>query len=198
MKYIKLIAFLMVLSSLCVLLLSGANLLYTKASNIFNVRLYRVILDMFKINYRQINGSSDNGREISKIFLENFEVKSIGDKTYYIKKDSGIIVFKTSGPGLWSTIEVLIGVYPDFEKLYGIRILSQAETPGLGGRISEESFQNRFNNVPIKPELRIVKFASAPNEVDAITGASKTSKALEVIINRGIKEAEHAFKEVSG
>ncbi len=198
MKNIKMLIFLMVLSSLCVLLLGGANVLYRKASSIFNVRLYALILDLFDIPIKtESPEEKPTKEEIKNTFLNNFEIKNIGDKTYYISKtkDRGVIVFKTSGPGLWSTIEILLAVYPNFEKLYGLRVISQAETPGLGGRIAEKSFQSRFKDVEITPQLRIVKFASAPNEVDAITGASKTSKALEVIINKAIKETKHAFKE---
>ncbi len=200
MRNIKMLIFLMVLSTLCVLLLTGANILYQKASAVFNVRLYAVILDLFKIPVRvQSANEKPTGDEIKNVFLNNFEIKNVGGKTYYIakKKDRGVIAFKTSGPGLWSTIEILLAVYPNFEKLYGLRVISQAETPGLGGRIAERAFQKRFTDVELTPTLRIVKFASAPNEVDAITGASKTSKALEVIINRAIKEVKHAFKEVA-
>lgn len=82
----------------------------------------------------------------------------------------------------------------NFEKLYGLRVISQAETPGLGGRIAEKQFQERFKDVEVQPSLRIVKFASAPNEVDAVTGASKTSEALEEIINKALEEAAQALK----
>jgi len=188
MKNLRMIIFLMIISTVCVLLLSGANLVYERASEIFNVRLFGVILNMFEIKVGE--------NEVKKVFTENFETKIIGGKTYYVSKNKakGVIVFKTQGPGLWSIIEIVVGIYPDFEKLYGIRVVSQAETPGLGGRISEPQFQARFKDVVIKPSLRIVKFASAPNEVDAVTGASKTSKALEIIINKAAAEAEQAFK----
>jgi len=47
--------------------------------------------------------------------------------------------------------------------------------------------------VEIRPQLEIVKFASQPNEVDAITGASRTSRSLQIIINKGITEMDKAF-----
>ncbi len=188
MKNLKMLIFLMALSTICVLLLGGATLLYRQASSIFNVRLYAVILDLFNIE-----ATEDNVREV---FLDNFEIQTIGDRTYYTAKktDRGIRVFTASGPGLWSTIEVLLAVDSNFEKLYGLRVISQAETPGLGGRIAEQQFQERFKDVEVQPSLRIVKFASAPNEVDAVTGASKTSEALEEIINKALEEAAQALK----
>ena len=187
MKNVKMLVFLMILSTICVLLLGGATLLYQQAKNIFNVRLYAVVLDLFGIP------AEDN--RIKEVFLDNFEIKTVGDKNYYISrnKEKGSVVFTASGPGLWSTIEILLAVTQDFEKLLGLRVISQAETPGLGGRIAEKEFQEKFRGKEIKPSLKVVKFASAPNEVDAVTGASKTSDALEIIINKGINTAEHAL-----
>ena len=187
MKQYKIIIFLMIVASICTLLLSTANYAYEKASDIFSVRLYKTILDLFEIPAQE--------EQIRSVFNDNFEIKKIGNTLYYISKtvDSGTIVFKTEGPGLWSVIEILLAVDPSFDTLYGLRVLAQAETPGLGGRIAEIEFQERFRGVEIRPELRIVKFASAVNEVDAVTGASKTSEALEKIINNSIKDLDKVF-----
>ena len=43
MKDVKMVVFLMILSTVCVLFLGSAEYAYKKASHIFNVRLYRVI-----------------------------------------------------------------------------------------------------------------------------------------------------------
>lgn len=184
---VRMLVFLMVLSSICTILLSSANYAFEKASDVFNRRLYQVILEKFEIPARE--------RQIEQKFTENFEIKQIGHTIYYISKNKqkGAVIFKAEGPGLWSTLEVLIAVYPDFEQMLWLKVLAQAETPGLGGRIAEEEFQARFDDTEIRPELRIVKFASAPNEVDAVTGASMTSAALGKIINQAIKDLDQAF-----
>jgi Na+-transporting NADH:ubiquinone oxidoreductase subunit C len=187
MKQYKIVIFLMIVASICTLLLSTANYAYEKASEIFSVRLYKTILDLFQIPAQE--------EQIRSVFYDNFEIKKIGNTLYYISKtvNTGTIVYKTEGPGLWSVIEILLAVDPSFETLYGLRILAQAETPGLGGRIAEVEFQERFRGVEIRPELRIVKFASAVNEVDAVSGASKTSEALEKIINSSIEDLDRVF-----
>lgn len=187
MKPVKLIAFLMILASICTALLSTANFAFEKASEVFNIRLYAVILELFQIPAAE--------EEIAQVFEQNFEIRKMGGRDYYISKKvtPGTVIFKNAGPGLWSTIEILLAVNPDFESLYGFRVLAQAETPGLGGRISEIEFQERFRGVELRPELRIVKFASGTNEVDSITGASKTGEALEKLINRSIRELDSAF-----
>jgi len=188
----KLIIFLMVLSSICVLFLASANYAYQKASHIFNVRLYKVINDMF-----EIKAGED---ETEKVFLENFEIKEIGGTPYYISKGTGdipkgIVLFKEEGSGLWSRIELLIAVNPDRETLNGLRVISQAETPGLGARITEPEFLLSFKDKAIRPDIKVVKFASAPNEVDGVTGATATSDSVQDIINKGVKKLDQAFAD---
>jgi len=189
MKHMKMILFLLILSSICTVILGGAQLAYEKASVIFNKRLYVTILELF-----DVSAGEDN---VEKIFQDYFDTKTIGTTNYYIakKKKKGARVFKAEGPGLWSRIEVLLAVEQGAERLHALHVLSQAETPGLGGRIAEPAFQKRFNGVEIRPEVNIVKFAAKPNEVDAIAGASKTGDALERIINRAVASMDGAFNE---
>ncbi|MBU8920522.1 MAG: FMN-binding protein [Bacteroidales bacterium] len=192
MKNVKIILFLVITSTLCTLLLAGAQLGYEKASTVFNVRLYGTILELFGIEAAE--------DDIEKVFLENFEIRTVGSTVYYISRtvEKGAVVFKTIGAGLWSQIELLLAFSPGFEKMYGLRVISQAETPGLGGRITEIEFLERFRGVEVRPELKVVKFASRPNEVDAITGASVTSRSVEKIINRGVIEMDKAFGKGEG
>jgi Na+-transporting NADH:ubiquinone oxidoreductase subunit C len=184
-KEIRMLLFLMILATLCTLLLGSANLAFQKASAVFNRRLYAVILEKYGIPFDK--------ETIEATFSSHFETKKIGNTVYYVAKKQGAIVFKAQGAGLWSIIEVLLAVSADLERMEWLAVLVQAETPGLGGRIAEEEFQARFTGVEIRPQLNIVKFASGPNEVDAVTGASKTSEALEQIINNAIKELDQAF-----
>jgi len=187
LKHWKMILFLVILSTVCTMMLSGAQLAYDKAAGMFNIRLYGVILDLFEIEVPE--------ESIEQVFLENFDITTVGSTVYYTSKfkEPGTVVFKSEGSGLWSRIEVLLAVTADREKLFGMRVLSQAETPGLGGRISEIEFQESFRGVEIRPQLEIVKFASQPNEVDAITGASRTAQSLEKIINEGVAGMDKAF-----
>jgi Na+-transporting NADH:ubiquinone oxidoreductase subunit C len=188
MKDFKVILFLGIVATICAMLLSGVDIASRRASAIFNRRLYQDILEKFKIPVKE-------GETIEGKFTENFKIKTIGSTIYYIskEKEKGAVIFKTQGPGLWGNIEVLLAVNPDFEHLLWLKVLAQTETPGLGGRIAEKEFQARFNNVELRPELKIVKFASGPNQVDAVTGASMTSRALEKLINKAIRELDQAF-----
>jgi electron transport complex protein RnfG len=67
-----------------------------------------------------------------------------------------------------------------------MEILESRETPGLGDKIYKDlSFVSSFESLSIDPEIRALKKGkrSAPNEIDAITGATISSKAVVRIIN---------------
>ncbi|MFQ5713342.1 MAG: FMN-binding protein [Candidatus Scalinduaceae bacterium] len=86
-------------------------------------------------------------------------------------------------------ISLFICVGPDLETIKGIEALDHAETPGLGGRMTEEEFKRQFIGKKLKPKISLVrgKGRVGPNEVHAITGASYTSKGIEDIINEAMK-----------
>jgi Na+-transporting NADH:ubiquinone oxidoreductase subunit C len=190
MKTFKIVIFLMVLSTVCTIFLASGNYAYDRFSAVFNIRLYGTILEMFDQDVPE--------DKTEAVFLENFDIRTIGDTTYYITKgdfEPGTVVFKHDGPGLWSNIEILLAVKENKENLYKMRVVSQAETPGLGARIVEEEFLTQFDGVEIRPEVKLVKFSSKPNEVDAISGATNTSNFLQIIINKGIEKMDLAMKE---
>ncbi len=92
-----------------------------------------------------------------------------------------------AGPGFQDTISLLYGLLPDERKVTGMEILESRETPGLGDKIYKDAaFVGSFRSLAIDPEIRAVKkgTSSAPNELDAITGATISSKAVVRIINQ--------------
>jgi len=90
------------------------------------------------------------------------------------------------GPGFQDTIRILYGYKPDQQQVVGMEVLESRETPGLGDKIYKDAdFQDNFLALQVKPSIVLVKKGakSAPNEVDAITGATISSKAIVRIIN---------------
>ncbi len=122
-------------------------------------------------------------------------------KGYYEVNVQGqnIYVFRVIGPGLWGEIELLIGFEGDGKTMTGLEVYQQNETPGLGARITEESFKNQFEGKEI-PD-RDFDYVSedtedtAPHEFNGLTGASTTIKFLRRIINSTIDIAQ---KELQG
>lgn len=189
MKDVRMVLFLLIVTTVCTLLLAGAQMAYVKASHVFNLRLYATILEMMAIPAEE--------EQLEAVFTANFETIEHGSKTYYRSTSvrAGTLVFTAEGAGLWSHIEILLAVAPDGQTISGMRVLSQAETPGLGGRIAEREFQDRFVGVRARPAIELVKVAMADNQVDAVSGATRTSSALEAIINRGLDKMVEAFGE---
>ncbi|MCF6154807.1 MAG: FMN-binding protein [Candidatus Brocadia sp.] len=89
-----------------------------------------------------------------------------------------------------SSMSLFICVEPDLETLKGIEVLDHSETPGLGGRITEDQFKRQFIGKKLRPKILVVKERKAGgiNEVDAITGATNTSKGIESFLNDAMKE----------
>jgi len=100
---------------------------------------------------------------------------------------------RVAGPGLWGTIQAIVAVDQQVERIVGFQIVAHNETPGLGGRIDEGWFKDQFRGEKIAPEgIRLRqgtgKGDSDPDnsQVDAVTGASRTSQAVEDIVNKEI------------
>ncbi len=116
---------------------------------------------------------------------ERFDpVKSSDGEILYYKaydKYNNLVGFalKASGKGYSSVIEAMLGITRD-GKISAIRILSQNETPGLGSRISELSFTAQFKNKNIENIT----------QVQAIAGATISSKAIIEAVKSKLKEAE--------
>jgi electron transport complex protein RnfG len=119
---------------------------------------------------------------------ENFQpVKSGEDIIYYkaFTKDGKFIgiAFKASGKGYSSTIETMVGMNKD-GIITAIKVLNQNETPGLGARVVEPSFTERFNQKNIQNL----------DEVQAITGATISSTAVIDSVKKKAQELKELIK----
>jgi Na+-transporting NADH:ubiquinone oxidoreductase subunit C len=103
--------------------------------------------------------------------------------------------FPLVGPGFWGPIYGVMAVDPELERVIGVAFYRHSETPGLGGRISEDWFREQFKGRRLLTVgksgryfyLRPPGTARAANEVDAITGATGTSRAVERLIDRSLR-----------
>jgi electron transport complex protein RnfG len=91
-----------------------------------------------------------------------------------------------AGPGFQDTIALLYGYLPREKQIVGMEILESRETPGLGDKIYKDAaFVAEFSALAVEPAVVAVKKGTGtqPNQVDAITGATISSKAVVRIIN---------------
>jgi Na+-transporting NADH:ubiquinone oxidoreductase subunit C len=109
------------------------------------------------------------------------------------RKELKAYAFRFRGVGFWGPVEGILAVSPDLSRTVGFVVLEQSETPGLGGRIAEPVFTEQFRRgITVSPNPGggpYVRLGSpgGPNadgrQVDAITGATQTSMAVERVLN---------------
>ncbi len=94
-------------------------------------------------------------------------------------------------PGFQDVIGALFGFDPHSAKVIGFEVLESKETPGLGDKImKDKSFTDTFKALLVDPEILAVKPGkkTQENQVETITGATISSKAVVRLLNKGIKK----------
>ena len=71
----------------------------------------------------------------------------------------------------------------------GVVILSHGETPGLGANAVKEEFRDQFRQAAPENGLKVVKFQTpGEGEVEALTGATITTRAVSEAVNAAISQ----------
>jgi len=105
-------------------------------------------------------------------------------------------VAKAIGQGYADKIELLLGIDPALKTITGLFVLDQKETPGLGNKIITEEWRKQFLNKKTETPLSVTKEgAKAAHEIDAVTGATISSRAVCSIINTMIKDLRAPLSE---
>ena len=104
--------------------------------------------------------------------------------------DDEIRVVPMKGNGLWGPIWGYLAVAADGKTVVGATFDHKSETPGLGGEITTEPFQRQFAGKRFMNNGRLV-----PLEVDAISGATKTSNGVKEMVNRTIQQYAPYFEQ---
>jgi len=140
------------------------------------LKLKSSVLDAFGIDYSK--------NDLEETFSQNIQILKKNKLAFYIYQNKGV-AFEFSGKGLWGPIRGILALQPELERIKGIKIIHQEETPGLGGRIGEEEYLNKFENKKLIPSIKILSpdKVNKDNEVDAITGATLSCNAFEQILN---------------
>jgi Na+-transporting NADH:ubiquinone oxidoreductase subunit C len=104
--------------------------------------------------------------------------------------------FETSGRGFWDKVRGYLAVGPDLKKALGIAFFQQNETPGLGAEITKPWFDKQFQGLPLPeepgPDGQLIHLVppgeeKGKSDVDAVTGATQTSKAVQRFLNEDLK-----------
>ncbi|MFH1490633.1 MAG: FMN-binding protein [Pseudomonadota bacterium] len=161
------------------------------------VKLQRIVLKVLGVAVR----THATEGEILNTFRNRVKSVEIKGRMLYIGygEDGAKVkgyAFPVGGAGFWGPIYGMVAVDAGASRILGVAFYKHSETPGLGGRISEPWFEKQFAGLPmfypvegdrkifyLKPEGT----GKAPNELDAVTGASGTSRALEAFLNRDLE-----------
>tara|TARA_Y100000996_G_scaffold356860_1_gene297900 strand:- start:1910 stop:2623 length:714 start_codon:yes stop_codon:yes gene_type:complete len=224
--------FILTVSVFCSLLLSLAsqglkplkdkNVEIDKKKNILNaVGLNTVDLsnadidDYFSLNIDTliIDLEGNVNKNLFVVDLESKENNQSGEVKYYnnseeflplyIDNSKNAIVLPISGKGLWSTLFGYFAIDSNnYSTVKGITFYKHKETPGLGGEVSKNWFQENFIGKEIYKDntLNSVKVAKAGYadkenlyEVDGISGATITSNGVSDFLKRDLKRYEKYF-----
>jgi electron transport complex protein RnfG len=101
-------------------------------------------------------------------------------------RPTGVAV-QAAAPGFQDVIRLIYGFDPRTGRLLGMKVLESKETPGLGDKIEKDAtWASQFDGA--EPPLAAVKRRSgAAGEVDAISGATISSRAVVRIVNRSLE-----------
>lgn len=122
---------------------------------------------------------------------------SVGEVLYALDSNGnvlGCVISATSANGYGGNIDMSLGVSAD-GTITGFAVTSMSETPSLGAYCTENWFADQFKGINA-PEIAYSKTGkSAPNEIDAISGATKTTKAVTEAVNGGLRVSQELFAE---
>ena len=130
---------------------------------------------------------AENSRKVVLSDAETFEAAD----GYYTGIAGGEVigyVFETEAKGYGGTVKVMTGISAAGD-ITGVVILEHSETPGLGANAERASFTDQYKQPVPENGIALVKNkAPAEGEIEALTGASITSRAVTNAVNAAIEQ----------
>lgn len=111
--------------------------------------------------------------------VEEAYIANTGDET------AGVCVV-SAVYGYGGEIKVITGINTDGE-VTGIDILSHSETPGLGANAEKPEFTSQFKGKT--KDIGVSRGKASGNEINAMSGATITSKAVAEAVNMALEAA---------
>jgi Na+-transporting NADH:ubiquinone oxidoreductase subunit C len=170
-----------------------------------SVALYdKYVKKVYALDY---NAEEIQNVDAFKVDLQVENLKPVEERKYSVfecEKDGVLLyVFPLRGKGLWGPIWGYISLQDDFNTIYGTTFDHKSETPGLGSKITEPDFKQKFvgkklfddTQTFISVLVRKPGMADPDNEheIDGIAGATITSKSLEAMLYDSFKPYEKFF-----
>lgn len=123
-----------------------------------------------------------------------FEPKTLNDtnaQCYAATDKDGTLVgytLTTSAKGYGGDVQVMVGIDTRKGEVSGVAILSQSETPGLGANAVRPEFTGQYRQAVPESGFDVIKNAQPKDgEIEAMTGATITSRAVTTAVNEAVR-----------
>lgn len=103
-------------------------------------------------------------------------------------------VVAASPKGYGGAMDVTVGIARN-GSVTGVKLGDNRETPGLGTKAGDAPFITQFAGKKIADPISLVKKAPSGNEVQAITGATISSRAVTAAVQQAAHVARELLKE---
>lgn len=120
-----------------------------------------------------------------KLVTEIFEGKDGSDIVGY--------TIKTTISGYSGDVVVMTGIGIE-GNLEGVKVVSNTETPGLGANAATPDFQDQYKGLSTESDIEVVKVPPTGNQIQALTGATITSRAVTDSVNEAIAAYKNIVK----
>ena len=162
------IRFMLILSLICALFLGGTRMAIGERAELSDKTISSIY---------SILGENIEQNNLYEPFSKDFKQINKGRiKIWQKVNNSFILAYEASDSGMWAEITLVFVVDTSKNQILGLRVTEQKETPGVGSRIAEEEFCSQFNSLIYENKIK----------VDAITGATTSSKSVEKLLNKAL------------
>lgn len=153
---------------------------------------------------RELQNALKDGRSITEVLKDDQALADIKFPVFVADIDGAVkYILPVYGVGLWGPVWGYLSLNEDKNTVYGVLFDHKGETPGLGAEITQPKFQQQFQGKTVfeNSALRAITVkkggnATGAHEVDAISGGTITSKAVETMIADYLKCYEQFLKQI--
>jgi electron transport complex protein RnfG len=139
---------------------------------------------------------SEEKQALQELFSGAYDFASIesGARVVYVASDTQGnplgYAFKIAAKGYSSIIEALVAVDLD-GSIEEVKILSQNETPGVGTKITDLEFLNKFRGAGLNKTLAVDTISGATISSSALIGSiGEAAEEIKILVNSQIKKDE--------
>jgi len=140
--------------------------------------------------------SFERVENIEKSINKNPELGLVKEVYKGVKDETPVgYVFMVVTKGYGGDMNVTVGINNNGE-ITGVKIGDNSETPGLGLRVTDDSFLSQFIGFVPSGPLQTVKRAKTKNEeIEAISSATISSRAVTKAVQAAVDMASQLLKE---